>query len=101
MPLLGHVLGGAVFGLTARFWQLAILRKPMMSNPAGHAASTVAFAGAGYYWWQATVYMKGVLAKKEAELREKRAVADGTVLQNALDNPNAELDLPMPPAPAA
>ncbi|KAF7336727.1 hypothetical protein MVEN_02107700 [Mycena venus] len=55
MGLMGHVIGGAVFGLTARFWQLGILRKPMMSNPAGHAACTVAFAGAGYWWWQATV----------------------------------------------
>ncbi|KAJ7261833.1 hypothetical protein B0H12DRAFT_1013287 [Mycena haematopus] len=93
MPLLGHVVGGAAFGLTARFWQLAILRKPMMSNPAGHVACTVAFAGAGYYWWQATVYMQGVLAKKEAELRSRRLAVDEAGLQRALNEPT---DLPQP-----
>ncbi|KAJ6531927.1 hypothetical protein B0H19DRAFT_1273107 [Mycena capillaripes] len=88
MGLLGHVVGGAVFGLTARFWQLGILRKPMMSNPAGHAACTVAFAGAGYYWWRATEYMQGVLTVKEAELRYKRQVLQERgeeILESALE----------------
>ncbi|KAJ6576629.1 hypothetical protein DFH09DRAFT_1311290 [Mycena vulgaris] len=72
MPLLGHVVGGAIFGLTARFWQLGILRRPMLDNPTGHLASMGFFGGAGYWWWQATVYMQGVLADKEEELRTRR-----------------------------
>ncbi|KAF8206276.1 hypothetical protein K438DRAFT_1816930 [Mycena galopus ATCC 62051] len=92
MGLIGHVVGGAVFGLTARFWQLGILRRPMMENPAGHAACTVAFAGAGYYWWQATVYMKGVLAEKEAALRLKRTAENDMRLEKAL---NEEIPQPI------
>ncbi|KAJ7227312.1 hypothetical protein GGX14DRAFT_629395 [Mycena pura] len=72
MGLVGHVVGGAVFGLTARFYQLGILRRPMMSNPTGHAACVGFFAGAGYFWWKATVYMQGVLSEKERELRLRR-----------------------------
>nr|GAT50758.1 predicted protein [Mycena chlorophos] len=73
MGLLGHVIGGAVFGLTARFWQLGILKRPMLSNPAGHVACTVGFAGVGYYWWKATVHMEGLLEQKEEQLRQRRA----------------------------
>ncbi|KAJ7158623.1 hypothetical protein C8R46DRAFT_1224566 [Mycena filopes] len=72
MGLLGHVVGGAAFGLGARFWQLGILRRPMMDYPIGHAACATAFGGAGYFWWKATVYMQGVLAEKEDELRTRR-----------------------------
>ncbi|KAJ7761906.1 hypothetical protein DFH07DRAFT_956934 [Mycena maculata] len=72
MPLLGHIIGGATFGLAARFWQLGILKRPMMDNPSGHVACMAFFGGAGYYWWQATVYMNGVLVEKEAELRVRR-----------------------------
>ncbi|KAJ7928908.1 hypothetical protein B0H13DRAFT_1966778 [Mycena leptocephala] len=88
MGLLGHIVGGATFGLAARFWQLGILKKPMMDNPSGHVACTVFFGGVGYYWWQATVYMKGVLAEKEAELRLKRQLrqaATDQMLESALN----------------
>ncbi|KAK7033238.1 hypothetical protein R3P38DRAFT_2921551 [Favolaschia claudopus] len=98
MGLLGHVVGGAVFGLTARFWQLGILRQPMTQNPAGHVACTVAFAGAGYYWWQATVYMKGVLAEKETELRRRRQALDAIAMEIAVNGTPAELP-PMPQMP--
>ncbi|KAJ7707579.1 hypothetical protein B0H17DRAFT_917766 [Mycena rosella] len=72
MPLLGHVVGGAVFGLAARFWQLGIQRRPMMNNPAGHLACMSFFGLTGYWWWNATVYMTGVLEEKEAQLRARR-----------------------------
>ncbi|KAJ7678940.1 hypothetical protein DFH06DRAFT_1165274 [Mycena polygramma] len=93
MGLFGHVVGGAVFGLTARFWQLGILRKPMLTNPTGHAVCTVAFAGAGYYWWRATEYMQGVLAEKEHELRIKRQsrqMQGEAVLEAELNRSKAE-----------
>ncbi|KAF7316753.1 hypothetical protein HMN09_00408400 [Mycena chlorophos] len=82
MGLLGHVIGGAVFGLTARFWQLGILKRPMLSNPAGHVACTVGFAGVGYYWWKATVHMEGLLEQKEEQLRQRRAAQ--RIVQEAL-----------------
>lgn len=50
----------------------------------------MAFAGAGYYWWQATVYMQSVLAEKEAELRIKRALIqkrDEVLLEHAIHGP--------------
>ncbi|KAJ7650135.1 hypothetical protein FB45DRAFT_1050213 [Roridomyces roridus] len=90
MALLGHVVGGVVFGLTSRFYQLGILKRPMMQNPAGHVACMVAGAGAGYWWWQATVYMKGVLAEKEDELRLRRQLRQAhseEQLQAALESP--------------
>ncbi|KAJ7030373.1 hypothetical protein C8F04DRAFT_1113426 [Mycena alexandri] len=90
MGLLGHVVGGAFFGLGARFWQLGILRRPMMENPVGHVACVTAFGGAGYYWWKATVYMQDVLAEKEAELRLKRKAIqdrDQKVLERELESP--------------
>ncbi|KAJ7475968.1 hypothetical protein FB451DRAFT_263907 [Mycena latifolia] len=74
MPLLGHVVGGAVFGLAARFWQLGIQRRPMMTNLYGHAACMGFFGFTGYWWWEATVYMKAVLEDKENELRARRKV---------------------------
>ncbi|KAJ7170834.1 hypothetical protein C8R43DRAFT_1120564 [Mycena crocata] len=72
MALLGHVIGGAVFGLTARFWQLGILKRPMTSNLYGHLALVGAGGAGGWWWWNATVYMKGVLAEKEDQLRVRR-----------------------------
>ncbi|KAJ7455328.1 hypothetical protein B0H11DRAFT_2244611 [Mycena galericulata] len=89
MALLGHVVGGAIFGLSARFWQLGILKRPMMSNPTGHVACMAFFGGAGYWWWNATVYMQGVLAEKEAELRARRQVRqarDEALLEAALQS---------------
>ncbi|KAF7312438.1 hypothetical protein MIND_00257300 [Mycena indigotica] len=94
MGLVGHVVGGAVFGLTARFYQLGILRRPMLSNPAGHVACMGVFAGAGYFWWQATLHMRGLLAEKEAQLRLRREIQQKTgevILEQALgQTPSSE-----------
>ncbi|KAJ7067064.1 hypothetical protein C8F01DRAFT_1247466 [Mycena amicta] len=93
MGLVGHVIGGAVFGLTARFYQLGILRRPMLSNPAGHVACMGVFAGAGYYWWKATVHMQGLLEEKEAQLRLRRQLkqaAGEIILEQALESPSSQ-----------
>ncbi|KAJ7126864.1 hypothetical protein C8R44DRAFT_873986 [Mycena epipterygia] len=91
MALLGHVVGGAAFGLTARFWQLGILRRPMMSNPYGHVVCMGVFGYTGYWWWRATEYMQGVLTEKEAELRVRRQMIQAkneALLQRELESPS-------------
>ncbi|CAK5268461.1 unnamed protein product [Mycena citricolor] len=93
MGVVGHVIGGAAFGLAARFWQLGILKKPMLSNPVGHLASTVFFAGTGYYWWQGTVYMKGVLEEQEHKMRLRRdaqMLIENASLDKALNRSSSE-----------
>lgn len=57
----------------------------------------VAGAGAGYWWWSATVYMKGVLAEKEDELRLRRKLRQAqseAQLQAALDSPTESFPAP-------
>ncbi|KAJ7104030.1 hypothetical protein B0H15DRAFT_942061 [Mycena belliarum] len=95
MPLLGHVVGGAIFGLAARFWQLGIQRRPMTSNLYGHAACVGVFGVAGAWWWNATVYMQRVLEDKEGELRARRKMLQrrGELMlteSEAVDTPAAE-----------
>ncbi|KAG2072801.1 hypothetical protein BDR04DRAFT_1012311 [Suillus decipiens] len=72
MALLGTIAGFSLFGLAARFGQLAIKKRNLMENLGGHALSMGVFGYAGYwaYWWDERAAV--MLAQKRAEITERR-----------------------------
>ncbi|KAH9481582.1 hypothetical protein JR316_0006109 [Psilocybe cubensis] len=75
MPLLSTVVGFSFVGLAARMGQLSIQGRNLYSNPGGHLISMGAFGFAGYLAHKWDVRSSEVLAKKRAELRERRQKA--------------------------
>ncbi|KAG1750029.1 uncharacterized protein EDB91DRAFT_781808 [Suillus paluster] len=72
MALLGTIAGFSLFGLAARFGQLAIKKRNLMENLGGHALSMGAFGFAGYWAYQWDERAAVMLAQKRAEITERR-----------------------------
>ncbi|KAN0092948.1 hypothetical protein V8E55_003732 [Tylopilus felleus] len=82
MALLSTVLGFSAFGLASRFGQLAIQKRNLMDNLAGHAIAMVVFGYGGYWVHHYEVRTNELIAWKRAEMqgradgqREARAAA--------------------------
>ncbi|KZT73025.1 hypothetical protein DAEQUDRAFT_762390 [Daedalea quercina L-15889] len=72
MTLFTCVLGGMAFGFTARVGQLAIQKRNIYDNLAGHAASTALFGYAGYWAYKWDQRAAVLLAEKRAQIAERR-----------------------------
>ncbi|KAG1734660.1 hypothetical protein P692DRAFT_20753818 [Suillus brevipes Sb2] len=72
MALLGTIAGFSLFGLAARFGQLAIKKRNLMENLGGHALSMGVFGYAGYWAYQWDERAAVMLAQKRAEITERR-----------------------------
>ncbi|EPT01426.1 hypothetical protein FOMPIDRAFT_1105935, partial [Fomitopsis schrenkii] len=72
MPLLSNVLGGMAFGFTARIGQLAIQKRNIYDNFAGHVLSTAFFGFVGYWAWRWDERAGVLLAEKRAQIAARR-----------------------------
>ncbi|KAG1844832.1 hypothetical protein DFJ58DRAFT_802002 [Suillus subalutaceus] len=72
MALLSTIAGFSLFGLAARFGQLAIKKRNLMENLGGHALSMGVFGYAGYWAYQWDERAAVMLAQKRAEITERR-----------------------------
>ncbi|KAG1753391.1 hypothetical protein EDB19DRAFT_1869925 [Suillus lakei] len=72
MAVLGTIAGFSLFGLAARFGQLAIKKRNLMENLGGHALSMGVFGYAGYLAYQWDERAAVMLAQKRAEITERR-----------------------------
>ncbi|KAG2125410.1 hypothetical protein DEU56DRAFT_743843 [Suillus clintonianus] len=72
MAVLGTIAGFSLFGLAARFGQLAIKKRNLMENLGGHALSMGVFGYAGYWAYQWDERAAVMLAQKRAEITERR-----------------------------
>ncbi|KAF8554637.1 hypothetical protein OG21DRAFT_1412225 [Imleria badia] len=72
MALLSTVLGFSAFGLASRFGQLAIQKRNLMDNLAGHAIAMAAFGYAGYWVHNYEVRTNELIAWKREEIQAKR-----------------------------
>ncbi|KAG8213316.1 hypothetical protein J3R82DRAFT_11796 [Butyriboletus roseoflavus] len=71
MALLGTVLGFSAFGLASRFGQLAIQRRNLMDNLAGHTIAIAVFGYAGYWVHHYEVRTNELIAWKRAEIQAR------------------------------
>ncbi|KAF9223764.1 hypothetical protein BS17DRAFT_781163 [Gyrodon lividus] len=76
MALLSTVLGFSFFGLASRFGQLAIQKRNLMDNLAGHVIAMGAFGYAGYWVHRYEVRTNELIAWKRAEIAEAQAKAE-------------------------
>ncbi|TNY20977.1 hypothetical protein DMC30DRAFT_416462 [Rhodotorula diobovata] len=81
-PLLSYIAGFSALGFGVRCYQLAILRRNIFDNLGGHALSTAAFAGIGYYAYHAEQYQQQLIADKKEQLLRMRE-KDETLLSSA------------------
>ncbi|GAA5998452.1 uncharacterized protein JCM10292_002703 [Rhodotorula paludigena] len=79
MPLLGYIAGFASLGFGVRCYQLAIMKRNIFENLGGHALSTGAFAGLGYYAYHAEQTQRQLLADKKEQLLRMREKDDAIV----------------------
>ncbi|KAF9787442.1 hypothetical protein BJ322DRAFT_989394, partial [Thelephora terrestris] len=70
--MLSTVLGFSVFGLAARFGQLAIQQRPLSSNPVGHAIAAASFGTLGYFEYHWEQRADELIALKREEIAQKR-----------------------------
>ncbi|BGP41472.1 hypothetical protein JCM10450v2_005521 [Rhodotorula kratochvilovae] len=82
MPLLSYIAGFSALGFGVRCYQLAIMKRNIFENLGGHALSTAAFAGIGYYAYNAEQYQRGLIADKQEQLLRMRE-RDETLLSSA------------------
>ncbi|KAI9574009.1 hypothetical protein HD554DRAFT_579551 [Boletus coccyginus] len=71
MGLLSTVLGFSAFGLASRFGQLAIQKRNLMENLAGHAIAMGAFGYAGYWAHHYEVRTNELIGWKRAEIQAR------------------------------
>ncbi|KAF8843754.1 hypothetical protein BDN67DRAFT_963938 [Paxillus ammoniavirescens] len=76
MALLSTVLGFSFFGLASRFGQLAIQKRNLMDNLAGHAIAMGAFGYAGYWVHRYEVRTNELITWKRMEMAEAQAKAE-------------------------
>ncbi|GAA6016245.1 hypothetical protein JCM10207_000443 [Rhodosporidiobolus poonsookiae] len=76
MALLGYIAGFAGLGFGVRCYQLAIMKRNIFENLGGHALSTLAFGGVGYYAYNAEIYQRQLIADKKEQLLRMREKED-------------------------
>ncbi|GAA5864727.1 hypothetical protein JCM8547_008287 [Rhodosporidiobolus lusitaniae] len=79
MPLFSYIAGFSALGFGVRCYQLAIMKRNIFENLGGHALSTLAFGGVGYYAYQAELRQRELLADKKEQLLRMRE-KDETIL---------------------
>ncbi|BGP17738.1 hypothetical protein JCM10213_005319 [Rhodosporidiobolus nylandii] len=72
MPLGSYIAGFAALGFGVRCYQLAIMKRNIFENLGGHALSTGAFAGVGYWAYHADASNRALLAEKKEQLLRMR-----------------------------
>ncbi|TFK18121.1 hypothetical protein FA15DRAFT_561410, partial [Coprinopsis marcescibilis] len=72
MSLLANIVGFATFGLAARFGQLAIQQRNLMSNPGAHIIAMGAFGYAGYWAHKWDVRAAEIITDSRIEIEERR-----------------------------
>ncbi|OJA13439.1 hypothetical protein AZE42_02285 [Rhizopogon vesiculosus] len=72
MAIIGTIAGFSLFGLASRFGQLAIQKRNLMDNLGGHVLAMGAFGFAGYWVHQWDERAAVMLARKRAEITERR-----------------------------
>ncbi|KAH6913179.1 hypothetical protein BKA70DRAFT_1262109 [Coprinopsis sp. MPI-PUGE-AT-0042] len=72
MSVLANILGFAGVGLAARFGQLAIQKRNLMSNPGGHAIAMGVFGVVGYYAHQWDLRAAEIIAESKRDIEERR-----------------------------
>ncbi|KAF9000683.1 hypothetical protein BDQ17DRAFT_1245359 [Cyathus striatus] len=72
MSLLTNIVGFSLFGLAARFGQLGIQRRNMLSNPTAHLISMGVFGYVGYWAYKWEIISAELIAAKREEIIERR-----------------------------
>ncbi|KAH9928271.1 uncharacterized protein B0H18DRAFT_1117956 [Fomitopsis serialis] len=75
MSLFSNILGGMAFGFAARVGQLAIQKRNIYDNLAGHAVSTAAFGFVGYWAYKWDERAAVLIAEKRAQIAARREAA--------------------------
>jgi len=70
--MLSTILGFSAFGFAARVGQLAIQKRPLFSNPAGHALAAGLFGVAGYYEYLWEQRADELIALKHEQIAQNR-----------------------------
>ncbi|KAK4046803.1 hypothetical protein OIV83_005798 [Microbotryomycetes sp. JL201] len=74
--MLGYIAGWAAAGFGVRCYQLAIMKRNIFENLGGHALSSSAFAGLGYYLYHSQNEQRKQIEFKKDQLlisRERQA----------------------------
>lgn len=72
MSLFSSIVGFSLFGLGARFGQLAIMKRNIFDNLGGHAISMGTFGFVGYWAYRWDERAGVLLAEKRAQIAERR-----------------------------
>jgi len=72
MSMLANIIGFSLVGLAARMVQAGILKKPLLMNWRGHAATMAVFGYAGYWAYRWDERAAVLIAEKRAEISERR-----------------------------
>jgi len=70
--MLSTILGFSAFGFAARVGQLAIQKRPLFANPAGHALAAGVFGVLGYYEYHWEQRADELIALKREEIARNR-----------------------------
>ncbi|KAI8379612.1 uncharacterized protein BYT42DRAFT_569402 [Radiomyces spectabilis] len=76
MSLLGSVSGFAAFGVLVRTYALGLQKRPLFSNPSGHAIAAAVFGGFGYYVHGLQQRQEDLIESKKEVLLKNRARAE-------------------------
>ncbi|KAI7862300.1 hypothetical protein BDF14DRAFT_1736567 [Spinellus fusiger] len=83
MTLLTSVSGFAAFGLLVRTYALGIQKRPLSSDPTGHAVVATLFGAFGYYVYNVEERQLALIAGKKELLLKNRARAEEIAKQQA------------------
>ncbi|KAI8086174.1 uncharacterized protein BX664DRAFT_335092 [Halteromyces radiatus] len=83
MSVLTSVSGFAAFGVLVRTYALGLQKRPLFSNPAGHALAATVFGGVGYFVYNLQERQNALMAGKKDLLLKNRARAEEIAQQQA------------------
>ncbi|CAO3648131.1 hypothetical protein BJ944DRAFT_158424 [Cunninghamella echinulata] len=83
MSILTSVSGFAAFGVLVRTYALGLQKKPLFSNPSGHAIAAGVFGAVGYYVHNLQERQNSLMEQKKELLLKNRARAEEIAQQQA------------------
>ncbi|KAG1441976.1 hypothetical protein G6F56_011256 [Rhizopus delemar] len=76
MSLISSVSGFAAFGVLVRTYALGLQKRPIFSNPSGHAIAAAAFGSFGYFVFNLQERQSAAIAAKKEVMVQNRKRAE-------------------------
>ncbi|RCH93386.1 hypothetical protein CU097_013407 [Rhizopus azygosporus] len=76
MSLISSVSGFAAFGVLVRTYALGLQKRPIFSNPSGHAIAAGVFGSVGYFMYYLQERQTAAIASKKEIMLQNRKRAE-------------------------